>query len=74
MLVMVLAELAFVDYTGIPITRSNVYRATKDSKKSHFLISVLNNGLLNLPLYVLWNFENYKAQLNLSVPSTPILR
>ena len=24
-----------------------------------------DNGLLNLPLYVLWNFENYKAQLNL---------
>ena len=24
-----------------------------------------DNGLLNIPLYVLWNFENYKAQLNL---------
>jgi hypothetical protein len=24
-----------------------------------------DNGLLNIPLYVLWNFENYTAQLNI---------
>ncbi len=44
-----------------------VYRAKYDTVlavRTSLANLRFDNGLLNIPLYVLWNFENYKALLN----------